>query len=63
MCSFSNYYHKPNDEIDLPFNYNYMQKHVQMVFLAGLQVANADDQPRWTQGDKFEKIRRDPTID
>jgi hypothetical protein len=54
---FAQYYHKPTDEISLPFNYEYMRRHVQAVFLAGMWVANSADPPSWAAGDEFEKIR------
>jgi Zn-dependent M28 family amino/carboxypeptidase len=56
--AFSTYYHRPNDDIHLPFNYQYMKKHVQMILLAGLWMANADERPQWTEGDEFENVRK-----
>ncbi len=57
LAEFNKFYHQPNDDIHLPFNYNYMKKHAQVLFLAGLLVANADTPPKWTPGDEFEKAR------
>ncbi len=54
---FIKYYHQPSDDLSLPFNFNYMKKHVQVVFLAGMWVANASKTPTWTKGDEFEKAR------
>ncbi len=54
---FVKYYHQPSDDLALPFNYNYMKKHVQVLFLAGMWVANASNPPTWTKGDEFEKLR------
>jgi Zn-dependent M28 family amino/carboxypeptidase len=54
---FVKYYHQPSDDITLPFNYNYMKKHVQVVFLSGMWVANASHPPSWTKGDEFEKLQ------
>lgn len=54
---FIKYYHQPSDDLSLPFNFNYMKKHVQTVFLAGMWVANASQPPTWTKGDEFEKAR------
>lgn len=48
------YYHQPSDELDLPFNFHYMAKHVQTVFLAGIWIANADVAPEWRAGSEFE---------
>ncbi|MCG8606522.1 M28 family peptidase [bacterium] len=53
---FQKYYHKPNDDWRLPFNYRYFRKQVQVLFLSGLQVANATERPEWAPGDEFEKI-------
>ncbi|HEX9653001.1 MAG TPA: M28 family peptidase [bacterium] len=54
---FVKYYHQPSDDLSLPFNYGYMKKHVQVVFLAGMWVANASHPPTWTKGDEFEELR------
>ncbi|MFQ5640397.1 MAG: M28 family peptidase, partial [bacterium] len=55
---FEAYYHTPSDDVNLPFNYNYMKKHVQVVYLAGLKVANVEEPPKWNPGDEFGKIAR-----
>ena len=52
---FETYYHTPADDVELPFNYRYMKRHVQAVFLAVRAVANADTRPRWVEGDEFER--------
>lgn len=52
------FYHQRGDDINLSWlNYKYMKRHVQVVFLASLAVANANDMPTWTPGDEFEKVR------
>ncbi len=56
LPEFKSFYHQPTDDVNLPFNYAYMKKHVQILFLAGLWVANAEDAPEWTAGDEFEKF-------
>ncbi|MFQ5754185.1 MAG: M28 family peptidase, partial [bacterium] len=55
---FVAYYHQPMDDVHLPFHFEYMKKHVQVLFLAGLWVANAEEPPKWTAGDEFEKVQR-----
>jgi hypothetical protein len=54
---FQTYYHKPNDDSGLPFNYSYFKKQVEVLFLSGLRVANANDRPKWRPGDEFERTR------
>ena len=39
-------YHQPSDESD-----------AQLGFWVGLAIANADDMPRWNEGDEFEAVR------
>lgn len=56
FADFEAYYHQPTDDVNLPFNYDYMKKHVQVLFLAGLKVANSNETPSWAHGDEFEKI-------
>lgn len=52
---FDKFYHQPSDDVRLSyFNFNYMSKTVQAVFLAGLWVANAEEAPKWTPGDEFD---------
>jgi len=56
---FTEFYHKPSDETDLAWlDYDYMAKHVKVVFHAALQVANSDETPQWLPGDEFGKIRQ-----
>ncbi|TDI82961.1 MAG: M28 family peptidase [Caldithrix sp.] len=58
FSDFTKFYHQPSDDANLPWlNYNYMQKHVRVVFQAAWWVANADDAPQWAPGDEFGKIR------
>ncbi|RMF66200.1 MAG: M28 family peptidase, partial [Calditrichaeota bacterium] len=56
---FEKFYHQPSDDRTLPFNYHYMKKHMQALFLAALAVADADEPPKWAPGDEFENARSD----
>jgi len=56
--NMSEFYHKPSDDKNLKYlNYNYMKKHVQAIYLAALQVANAESRPQWREGEEFDKSR------
>ncbi|MFQ5651609.1 MAG: M20/M25/M40 family metallo-hydrolase [bacterium] len=56
---FKKFYHRPSDDVTLSWlNYPYMQKHVQVVFQAMLEVANADEPPQWVPDDEFGKVRQ-----
>ena len=55
FTEFQSYYHRPNDDPALALNYNYMRRHVQLLFLTGLWAANAEERPTWTAGDEFER--------
>lgn len=54
---FKTYYHRPNDDIHLPFHYHYMKKHIQSIFLGALRAANNDAPPEWVEGDEFARKR------
>lgn len=51
-------YHQPSDEFDPGWNYEGMIEDVQLLFWAGLDVANADGMPAWKPGDEFEAARK-----
>ena len=51
-------YHQPSDEFDPSWNYEGMIEDVQLLFWAGLEVANTDAMPAWTPGDEFEAARK-----
>ncbi len=51
-------YHQPSDEFDEAWNFDGMMEDVQLLFYAGLDVANADAMPTWNEGDEFEAARK-----
>lgn len=54
-----NHYHRPSDDLDLPFSKEGAERFVQTALLLGLIVADEDDRPRWNDGDFFgEKFAR-----
>ncbi|MEO7775063.1 MAG: M20/M25/M40 family metallo-hydrolase [Steroidobacteraceae bacterium] len=53
-----NRYHQPSDEFDPNWNFDGMIEDAQLVFLAGLAVANDDALPTWAAGDEFEAARK-----
>ena len=60
FANFNKFYHQPSDDANLSyFNFGYMKKNVQAIFLAGLWVANAEKSPTWTPGDEFENAREE----
>jgi Zn-dependent M28 family amino/carboxypeptidase len=46
-------YHTPQDDIDQPMDLGAGAKQAQLEFLVGLEIANADERPRWKDGDFF----------
>ena len=58
FANFNKFYHQPSDDANLSyFNFGYMKKNVQAIFLAGLWIADAEKPPSWTPGDEFENAR------
>ena len=51
-------YHQPSDQFDPSWNYEGMIEDVQLLFWAGLDIANADTMPSWRVGDEFEAARK-----
>jgi Zn-dependent M28 family amino/carboxypeptidase len=51
-------YHQPTDEYDDSWNFEGMIDDALLGFWTGLAIANADDMPRWSQGDEFEAVRQ-----
>jgi Zn-dependent M28 family amino/carboxypeptidase len=51
-------YHQPSDQFDASWNYDGMIEDVQLLFWAGLDIANADTMPSWRAGDEFEAARK-----
>ncbi len=52
------YYHKPADDIDAPFDFDAAKTYVKLNFLIGYQVAMSDIKPRWNDGDWFLRYER-----
>jgi len=50
-------YHQPSDEYDDSWNFDGMISDAMLGFWAGLAIANADEMPRWNEGDEFEAAR------
>ena len=50
-------YHQPSDEYDDSWNFDGMIADALLGFWTGLAIANADDMPRWVEGDEFEAAR------
>ncbi|MCW3837189.1 M20/M25/M40 family metallo-hydrolase [Sphingomonas canadensis] len=49
----ANDYHKPSDQITLPFDWASVATYVRVVYGASRIVADANDRPRWVKGDFF----------
>lgn len=50
-------YHQPSDEYDDSWNFDGMITDALLGYWTGLAIANADDMPRWVEGDEFEAAR------
>lgn len=48
-----NHYHRPSDDLDLPYSSEGARRFTQAALLLGLIVADADERPRWNEGDFF----------
>ncbi len=48
-----NHYHRPSDDLNLPYSAEGAQRFVQTALVLGLIVANQDEKPRWNEGDFF----------
>jgi Zn-dependent M28 family amino/carboxypeptidase len=46
-------YHTPQDDVDQPMDLAAGARNAQLEFLVGLDIANADERPRWKPGDFF----------
>jgi Zn-dependent M28 family amino/carboxypeptidase len=46
-------YHKPSDQIDLPFNWDSAAKFVRVNYGVARVLADADARPSWNKGDFF----------
>jgi hypothetical protein len=49
----ANHYHKPSDQIDLPFDWNSAAKFLRVNYAVARALADADARPRWNKGDFF----------
>ncbi len=50
-------YHQPNDEFDARWRLGGAVADARLILECLLNVANADEEPTWTAGDEFEKLR------
>lgn len=46
-------YHKPSDQIDLPFNWESASRFMRVNYAAARALADGADRPRWNKGDFF----------
>jgi hypothetical protein len=46
-------YHTPQDDLEQPLDLKSGARHAQLNFLVGLEIANAEQKPRWKEGDFF----------
>jgi len=51
-------YHQPSDEYEESWNLEGAVEDVQLMFLVGLKVGNAEAMPSWMPGDEFEAARK-----
>jgi Zn-dependent M28 family amino/carboxypeptidase len=51
------HYHQPSDEYDASWNFDGVIADALLGYWTGLAVANADDMPKWHEGDEFEAAR------
>ncbi len=51
------HYHQPSDELSPNWDLSGAVEDVQLNYLVGLMIANADKPPEWNKGDEFEGIR------
>ena len=51
------HYHQPSDEYDPNWNLAGMVEDAKLGYWVGLAIANADEMPRWNEGDEFEAAR------
>lgn len=48
-----NHYHRPSDDLELPFSPEGAERFVRTALLLGLEIAAKDERPRWNAGDFF----------
>lgn len=49
----SNYYHRPSDDMKLPFNWAAAAKFAKINYLIARELADGAEEPRWYEGDYF----------
>lgn len=49
----ANQYHQPDDDLSLPFDYEFGAKFVEFQYRLGQSIADADMRPVWNEGDFF----------
>jgi hypothetical protein len=49
----NNHYHRPSDDLSLPFSAEGAERFVRTALLTGLEIAAQDERPRWNPGDFF----------
>jgi Zn-dependent M28 family amino/carboxypeptidase len=52
-------YHQPSDELEADWNFDGLIEDAQLAFYIALSIAEADEMPRWNEGDEFEAARLD----
>ena len=52
------HYHQQSDELVDSWNFEGMVQDFRLYFFAGVDIAEADEMPRWTPGDEFEDDRQ-----
>lgn len=52
----STHYHKPTDDLNLPFNWKAAQKFAEVNFQIGKTLANQPVRPSWNEGDFFGEV-------
>ncbi len=52
------YYHRPGDEAHT-LDYDYLLKFFKAYVLAGRNIANDKETPRWNEGDKYEEVSKE----
>jgi Zn-dependent M28 family amino/carboxypeptidase len=50
---FAKYYHKPGDDLSLPFNFTAAARFVDVNYMIGTEIANDKARPTWNKGDFF----------
>ena len=48
-----NHYHRPSDDLELPYSSEGAERFARTALLLGLIVAEQDERPRWNEGDFF----------